>query len=48
MIESDGTAPERIPLSCDIKEVRKNLKQTAREFTKLDKPASKKKLPPQS
>ena len=36
MIENDGTAPEHIPLSSDIKDVRKGLKQTAREFTKLD------------
>jgi DNA-damage-inducible protein D len=46
MIESDGMAPERIPLSTDIKDVRKNLKQAAKELTKLDKPVSSKKLPP--
>ncbi|PYR90782.1 MAG: damage-inducible protein D [Acidobacteria bacterium] len=47
MIDSDCTPPERIPLTSDIKDVRKNLKQTAKEFTKLDKPAGKRKrLPP--
>jgi DNA-damage-inducible protein D len=48
MIDSDGTPPERIPLSSDIKNVRKGLKQTAKQFTKLDKPTvqKKKRLPP--
>jgi DNA-damage-inducible protein D len=47
MVDSDGTAPERIPLTTDIKDVRRNLKQAAKEFTKLDKPAGKRKaLPP--
>jgi DNA-damage-inducible protein D len=43
MIENTGTAPENLPLSGDIKDVRKGLKQAVREFTKLDapKPASK-------
>jgi DNA-damage-inducible protein D len=49
MIDTDGTRPESIPLAGDINEVRKNLKQTAKEFTKLDTPAEgrgKKPLPP--
>jgi len=48
MIDSDGKPPEHIPLSSDIKDVRKNLKQAAKEFMQLDKPArqKKKQLPP--
>jgi DNA-damage-inducible protein D len=45
MIDSDGTAPETIPLSSDIKHVRSGLKKTAREFTKLDAPSARKRLP---
>ncbi len=45
MIENTGTAPENIPLSGDIKDVRKGLKQTEREFTKLDAPKGAKSLP---
>jgi len=47
MIETDGTRPESIPLAEDINDVRKNLKQTAKEFVKLDKPV-RQKLPPQA
>ena len=36
MIDSDGTRPENLPLSSDINEVRKGLKETARELTQLD------------
>jgi DNA-damage-inducible protein D len=45
MMDSDGTAPESIPLSSDIKDVRRGLKKTAREFTKLDTPKAQKRLP---
>lgn len=38
MIDTDGTRPEFLPLSGDIKEVRRGLKQTARQLKKLDKP----------
>lgn len=46
MMDDGGVAPERIPLAGDIKGVQKTLKQTEKEFVKLDKPLSKKKLPP--
>ena len=38
MIENTGTRPELLPLAGDIKNVRKGLKETARELKKLDKP----------
>jgi DNA-damage-inducible protein D len=38
MIENTGTRPELLPLAGDIKDVRKGLKETARELKKLDKP----------
>lgn len=46
MIENTGTDPERLPLEGDIQEVRKGLKKTAKEFTKLDRKPPPKKLPP--
>jgi hypothetical protein len=45
MIENTGTAPENIPLRSDIKKVKTGLKQTAREFTKLDAKREPKRLP---
>lgn len=48
MIDTDGTRPEAIPLAGDIHNVRKSLKQTAKEFTKLDKPVGKKRIRPLS
>jgi DNA-damage-inducible protein D len=48
MRENGGQAPEHIPLSGDIKEVRKGLKETAKEFTKLDTAKSTKSLPKKS
>jgi DNA-damage-inducible protein D len=36
MIANTGTAPERMPLAGDINSVKKGLKKTEREFTKLD------------
>jgi DNA-damage-inducible protein D len=44
MIENTGTAPENIPLRGDIKKVKTGLKQTAREFTKLDSKPEPKRL----
>jgi DNA-damage-inducible protein D len=38
MIDNTGTRPELLPLAGDIKDVRKGLKETARELKKLDKP----------
>jgi DNA-damage-inducible protein D len=38
MIDNTGTRPELLPLAGDIKNVRKGLKETARELKKLDKP----------
>jgi len=46
MIQNTGTAPEHMPLTGDIKKARTRLKQTAREFTKLDAKPTKKALPP--
>jgi DNA-damage-inducible protein D len=46
MIESDGVAPERLPLARDIKQVQSELKQTAKEFRKVD--AGGNELPPAS
>lgn len=43
MIASDGTRPEDLPLERDIKEVRKELKQTARTLKRLDQPVPPKK-----
>jgi len=40
MIENTGTRPEYIPLAGDIAKVRKGLKQTVREFLRLDRPKS--------
>lgn len=37
MIEISGTPPERLPSTADIKEVKKALKSTQRDFQKLDK-----------
>jgi DNA-damage-inducible protein D len=37
MIELSGTPPEYLPVAEDIKEVRKGLKTTQREFKKIDK-----------
>lgn len=37
MLEISGTPPEQLPRAEDIKEVRKSLKATQREFKKLDK-----------
>ena len=37
MIELSGTPPEYLPVKEDIKEVRKGLKTTQREFNKIDK-----------
>ncbi len=44
MIELSGTPPEKLPAAGDIREVRGNLKQTRREFVRLDK--SKKAIEP--
>ena len=38
MVENTGTRPEMLPLEGDIKNLRKGLKQTAKELSKLDKP----------
>jgi DNA-damage-inducible protein D len=38
MIELSGKAPESLPISEDIREVKGNLKHARREFGKLDKP----------
>lgn len=46
MMESDGVPPERIPLAGDIKEVRKELKQTAKKFTRLDSARPAKRIGP--
>jgi DNA-damage-inducible protein D len=48
MIDNTGTAPERLPLSSDIKKVRTGLKQTAKEFTKLDSTRSPRRIPQRS
>jgi DNA-damage-inducible protein D len=47
MIDTDGTKPEDLPLTSDIKEVRAGLKKAAKEFVQIDgaKP-TRKKLPP--
>jgi DNA-damage-inducible protein D len=42
MIDNTGTRPELLPLTSDIKDLRKGLKQTAKELKKLDKPKGKK------
>jgi DNA-damage-inducible protein D len=41
MIETDGTRPELLPLSGDIKQVKKGLKQAHRQFKQLDRPKKK-------
>jgi len=41
MIELSGTPPEHLPLSEDIKEVKRSLKSTHKDFKKLDKPKNK-------
>jgi DNA-damage-inducible protein D len=48
MIELGGTPPEMLPVKEDIKEVRKGLKNTQREFKKIDsdKKQSRKQLKP--
>jgi len=45
MMELSGTAPEMLPVAEDIKEVRKGLKVTQKEFKKID--SHKKKKPRQ-
>ncbi|MGB6597385.1 MAG: BRO family protein [Candidatus Acidiferrum sp.] len=42
MIDNTGTRPELLPLTSDIKDVRKGLKHTAKELKKLDKSKDKK------
>jgi DNA-damage-inducible protein D len=37
MIELSGTAPEELPPTRDIKEIRKGLKQAGREFARIDR-----------
>jgi DNA-damage-inducible protein D len=46
MIEIGGTAPEQLPVTEDIKEVRKGLKNTQREFKKLDGKPRRRRLKP--
>jgi DNA-damage-inducible protein D len=46
MMASDGTRPEDLPLERDIRDVHKELKQTARTLKKLDRPALGGKKPP--
>ena len=47
MIDTDGTKPEDLPLTSDIKEVRAGLKKAAKEFVQIDGPnPGRKKLPP--
>jgi len=36
MIDLSGTRPESLPISNDIKDVRRGLKKTEKEFAKLD------------
>jgi len=48
MMASDGTRPEDLPLERDIRDVRKELKQTARTLKKLDGQKSPPKKPPTS
>jgi DNA-damage-inducible protein D len=45
MMESDGTRPEDLPLERDIRDVRKELKQTARKLKNLDAPLARSKKP---
>lgn len=46
MLELGGTAPEHLPRVEDIKTVKKGLKQAHREFAQIDKPKTRKRLPP--
>ncbi len=39
MVRSSGTRPEDLPIETDLNEVRKGIRQTKREFAKLDAPA---------
>jgi hypothetical protein len=44
MIATSGSKPESLPITQDIKLVRKGLKSAQREFAKLDKTKKQKQL----
>jgi DNA-damage-inducible protein D len=46
MIEISGTPPENLKIADNIKDVKRGLKSTAKEFKKLDKPGKKSKRKP--